>query len=175
MGGRGKKIKKAKRKVPPLPENVKQKLQTGKGDRITAKALGLGSIIQKPGNTGNKKKIDPKNPGNFTRKTRTANKNLEISKLTISSGNLSKSSLLRLENDLAGGYKKSNPKPILVAPIKGKPGQYAVLGKSGNNRIAYAKLSGYTGKVYVKVVSEGRRNLTFKEKAARAAKKASKK
>lgn len=158
MGGRGKKLKKDKRKVPPLPESVKQKLQSGKGDRITAKSLGLDAIKQKP--------------AKFNKKSRTANKNLEISKLTISSGNLSKSSLLRLEKDLAGGFKKSNPKPILVAPVKGKPGTYAVLNKSGDNRIAYAKLSGYTGKVYVKVVSEGRRNLTFKEKAARAAKKA---
>lgn len=160
MGGRGKKIK-ATRKVPPLPESVKQKLLKGKGDRITAKALGLDTIRQKP-------------IKNFDRKTRTAQKNLDISKLTISAGNLSKSSLLNLEKSLAGGYKKNNSKPIYVTPVKGQPGVYAVLGKDGQNRIAYGKLSGYTGKVYVRVVSAGRRNLTNREKAKRAAKKAAK-
>lgn len=160
MGGRGKYIRKPQgRKIAALPADVKAKLEKGKGDRITSKALGLDTIKQKA--------------AKFDRKTRTAKKNLDISKLTIGSGNLSKSSLLKLESALAGGIKKNNSKPITVAPIKGKPGQYAVIG-SGNNRIAYLKLVGYSGKVYVNVVSGGRRNLTTKEKARRAAKKASK-
>lgn len=161
MGGRGKYIKdKTKsRKIPALPADLKAKLQKGKGDRVTSKSLGLDTIKQKP--------------AKFDRKTRTAKKNLEIEKLTISSGNLSKSKLLNLESALAGGIKRKGTDPITVAPIKGKPGQYAVLG-DGNNRIAYLKLVGYTGKVYVNVVSGGRRNLTVKEKARRAAKKSSK-
>ncbi len=175
MGGRGKSIRKKvkKRKVPELPSSVKEKLQKGKGDRISAKSLGLS--VEKPGNLYKKQKVDKNNPAGFEKKSRTANKNLDISKLNLGGGNLSKKSLLGLESSLAGGFKKSNPKPITVAPIKGKPGQYAVLGNAGNNRIAYAKLSGYNGKVYVKVVSEGRRNRTFKQNAAIKAKKASKK
>jgi hypothetical protein len=159
MGGRGKRIKKEGRKIAALPADVKAKLEKGKGDRITSKSLGLDSIKQKT--------------APFDRKTRTAKKNLEIEKLTISTGNLSKSKLLALESALAGGIKRNNTQPITVAPVKGKPGQYAVLG-DGNNRIAYLKLVGYTGKVYVNVVSGGRRNLTFKEKAKRASKKAAK-
>ena len=162
MGGRGKRIvdKTKRRKIPALPTDIKAKLEKGKGDRITSKSLGLDTIKQKP--------------AKFDRKARTAKKNLEIEKLTISSGNLSKSKLLRLETDLAGGIKRKGTSPITVAPVKGKPGQYSVL-NDGNNRVAYLKLVGYTGKVYVNVVSAGRRNLTFKEKAARLVKKSKKK
>lgn len=160
MGGRGVKREARKtRKIPRLPEDVRKKLESGKGDRIAAKTLGLSTST----------------PQKFNKKTRGPNKSVEVSKLNINSGNLSKKTLLRLENDLANGITRKGVTPIIVAPVKGKPGQYTVIDKkSGNQRIAYLKLAGYTGKVLVKVVSETRRGLTNKERKARAAKKARK-
>lgn len=154
MGGRGKTFSAGgvgRRKVPALPADVKSKLDKGKGDRISAKALGLSTA---------------KAQTTFAKKTRSPKKNVSIANLSIGGGNLSKKSLKTLEGSLAGGYKRTGT-PILVSPVKGKPGQYAVMGKAGNNRIAYAKLSGYTGKIPVQVVTEGRRNQT-KPKAAKS-------
>jgi hypothetical protein len=160
MGGRGtRKLERVTRKVPKLPENIKNQLLSGKGDRITAKALNL----------------QTQKPVKLNKKARGPNKAIDVSKLNINSGNLSKKTLLRLENDLARGITRNNVDPIVVTPIKGKPGQYTVVDKkSGNQRIAYLKLAGYDGKVLVKVVSETRRGLTAKERKTRTAKKAKK-
>lgn len=161
MGGRGIKFNETRktRKVPALPADVKAKLLAGKGDRITSKALGLKADQNKA----------------LTKKARGPNKSIDIGKLNISAGNLSKSKILKLEQSLANGITRKNVAPIVVTPTKGKPGQYTVLGKNqntGNQRIAYLQLAGYKGKVLVKVVSDTRRGLTAKERRTRAAKKA---
>lgn len=157
MGGRGTSFKAKTRKVPELPAAVKEKLLKGKGDRIAAKTLGLAA---------------QKSVTNFNKKTRAPKKNVDITKLNINGANLSKSRLLQLEKELAGGLTRKGVAPIVVAPVKGKPGQYSVLGKgNGDQRIAYLKLAGFNGKVPVTVVTEGRRNLPKKQAAKAAAKR----